>query len=223
LNDHRPRYLPLGDSAITVALGEGISRELSGEVAQLTRTLADSNIEGILDVVPSYAALAVHYDPRIAGYDEMISSLRRAVAAARASGSTDDSDTQRAQCVRIPVRYDGDDLADVGARTGLSRERIVELHAAREYRVYVIGFVPGFAYLGELDEALVLPRRATPRKRVPAGSVAIAEAQTAIYPFSSPGGWHLIGRTEMTMFDPSAAQPALLRVGDTVIFEPIDG
>ncbi|HYN80388.1 MAG TPA: 5-oxoprolinase subunit PxpB [Gemmatimonadaceae bacterium] len=217
-----PRYLELGDSAITVALGEGISRKLSREVADLTRALAASNIEGILDIVPAYASLTVYFDPRRVAFDELTTSLRSAVAHSRAGTSSVATDDTQGKTIRIPTRYDGEDLADVAARTGLSRDRIVELHSSREYRVYVIGFVPGFAYLGELDEALVLPRRATPRKRVPAGSVAIAEAQTGIYPFSTPGGWHLLGTTRVTMFDVAAPEPALLRVGDTVIFEPID-
>lgn len=222
MSDLWPRYLELGDSAITIALGEGISLKLSREVAELTQALAASNIEGILDIVPAYASLAVYFDPRRVAYDELTTTVRNAVADSRARISSVEADDNQGKTVRIPVRYDGEDLADVAAKTGLSRDRIVELHSSPEYRVYVIGFVPGFAYLGELDEALVLPRRATPRKRVPAGSVAIAEAQTGIYPFSTPGGWHLVGTTRTAMFDVAAPEPALLRVGDTVIFEPVD-
>jgi len=221
LSDVRPRYLALGDSAITVVLGEGISRELSREVTQVTRVVRNSNIGGVLDVVPSYASLAVYYDPCRLPYDQITTSLRAAIEEAQTRSSSVEIGNESRRTVRIPVRYDGEDLSDVVERTGLTRDRVVELHTAREYHVYVIGFVPGFAYLGELDDALVLPRRATPRKRVPAGSVAIAETQTGIYPFSTPGGWHLIGTTSVTMFDPSAAEPALLHVGDTVIFEPI--
>jgi KipI family sensor histidine kinase inhibitor len=215
------RYLPLGDSAITVILGEGISRELSTEVTRITRTLADSNLEGVLDVVPSYASLAVYYEPSRVRYDRIVADVREAIARGQKGKKGATTSNESEKTIRIPVRYDGDDLEDVAARTGLTRDVIVRLHSAREYHVYVIGFVPGFAYLGELDEALVLPRRATPRKRVPAGSVAIAEAQTGIYPFSTPGGWHLIGTTSMTMFDPSVDEPAVLRVGDIVIFEPV--
>lgn len=222
MSDLWPRYLELGDSAITVALGEGISRKLSREVADLARALAASNIEGLIDIVPAYASVTVYFDRRRVAYDDVAATLRSAVAQARSgSASAAAADTQ-GKTIRIPTRYDGEDLADVAVKTGLSRDRIVELHSSPEYRVYVIGFVPGFAYLGELDEALVLPRRATPRKRVPAGSVAIAEAQTGIYPFATPGGWHLIGTTQVAMFDVAAPGPALLRVGDTVIFEPID-
>lgn len=189
---------------------------------RLTRAVVDANIDGVLDVVPSYATLAAYYDPIRVQYDRLVSRLRSVFAEVRDGRTGCPADEEKRRTVRILVRYDGEDLADIAARTGLTHDRIVQLHAAREYHVYVIGFVPGFAYLGELDDALVLPRRATPRKRVPAGSVAIAEAQTGIYPFSTPGGWHIIGTTSTKMFDPSAVEPALLSVGDTVIFEPID-
>lgn len=222
MSDSKLRYLPLGDSAITVVVADGISRELSTDVTRLTRVVTNAGIAGVRDVVPSYASLAVYYDPCIAGYERISVDLRETIARAgeRNAGSSEESESRRT--FRIPVRYDGEDLTDVAARTGLTRDRVVELHSSREYHVYVIGFVPGFAYLGELDDALVLPRRASPRKHVPAGSVAIAEAQTGIYPFSTPGGWHLIGTTSMTMFDPTADEPALLRVGDSVIFEAVE-
>ena len=123
--------------------------------------------------------------------------------------------------LRLGAAAGGEDLAVVAERTGLTTGEVVGLHSEREYHVYVIGFVPGFAYLGELHPSLVLPRRSEPRKRVPAGSVAVAEAQTGVYPFSTPGGWHLIGRTEVKMFDPASTDPALLRVGDRVVFDPV--
>ncbi len=221
MSDAKLQYLPLGDSAITIVVGEGISRELSAEVTRLTRTITNAGIAGVRDVVPSYASFAVYYDPRSAGYERISLELRETIAQAGDRNAGSSTETESKRTIRIPVRYDGEDLMDVAARTGLSRDRVVQLHSSREYNVYVIGFVPGFAYLGEIDDALVLPRRSTPRKRVPAGSVAIAEAQTGIYPFSTPGGWHLIGTTSLPMFDPAADEPAVLRVGDSVIFEPV--
>jgi KipI family sensor histidine kinase inhibitor len=119
------------------------------------------------------------------------------------------------------VTYDGPDLSEVAQRTGMTPESVIDIHCSREYRVYMLGFAPGFAYLGDLDQRLALPRRESPRKRVSKGSVAIAEAQTAVYPSSTPGGWHLIGRTEVTMFDPTRDPPATLAVGDRVRFERI--
>jgi KipI family sensor histidine kinase inhibitor len=121
----------------------------------------------------------------------------------------------------IPVRYDGEDLDDVARRTNLSRDQVIEIHAGTTYRVFVIGFVPGWAYLGTLDSRLVLPRRESPRKRVPSGSVAIAEAQTGIYPAETPGGWHLKGTTDVRLFDHKREDPALFAVGDRVRFKPV--
>ncbi|HLB54334.1 MAG TPA: 5-oxoprolinase subunit PxpB, partial [Gemmatimonadales bacterium] len=124
--------------------------------------------------------------------------------------------------VLIPVRYDGPDLEEVSARTSLTREEVIRRHTAPEYLVYLLGFAPGFGYLGDLDPALILPRRSAPRTRVPAGSVAIAGAQTAVYPLETPGGWHLIGRTTLSLFDPRRDPPALLAPGDRVRFEALE-
>jgi inhibitor of KinA len=212
------RYVPLGDSAITVVLGEGISRPLSDEVLRVTDGLRSAAIGGVIEIVPAYASLGIFYDPLDLGLDELLKKVKPAVERAREAGVAAGSQPQRT--IRIPVRYDGDDLREVAERTGHTAAEVIALHAGREYYVYVIGFVPGFAYLGELDASLALPRRSAPRKRVPAGSVGIAEAQTGVYPFSTPGGWHLIGRTDVKMFDPRRAEPALLRVGDRVVFEP---
>ena len=221
MSDSTLQYLPLGDSAITIVVGEGISREVSAEVTRLARAVSSAGIAGVRDVVPSYASFAVYYDPRSASYERMSGNLRETIVQAGARNAGSSTETESKRTIRIPVRYDGEDLTDVAARTGLTRDRVVELHSSREYHVYVIGFDPGFAYLGEIDTALVLPRRSTPRQRVPAGSVAIAEAQTGVYPFSTPGGWHLIGTTSLRMFDPDADEPSLLRVGDSVVFEPV--
>jgi len=214
-----PRYAPLGDSAITVVLGNGISRELSRRVLTVAEDLSSATVDGLVEVVPAYASLAVFYDPRRVNYSALL--LQVSAIVERQRRQLGELPTGNARTIRIPVRYDGEDLRDVAEKTGYTPEEVVALHSARDYHVYVIGFVPGFAYLGELDPSLVLPRRSTPRKRVPPGSVAIAEAQTAVYPFSTPGGWHLIGTTDAQMFDPHADEPSLLRVGDTVRFDVI--
>lgn len=207
---------PLGDSAVTLTLGEGISEELSERVVREAQAIKGGEILGVTDVVPAYATVTVHYDPMRIGYADLRSRLLALV-------STGNPTAVRNGSIRshtIKVRYDGEDLADVAARTGMTKSDVIEVHSATEYRVFVIGFVPGFAYLGVLDPRLVLPRRGSPRKRVPAGSVAIAEAQTGIYPAETPGGWHLIGTTDVRMFDPSRAEPALFAVGDRVRFVP---
>ncbi len=214
-----PEMSPLGDGAIALKFGEGISEELSETVVSRARAVAGAGIIGVTDVVPSYATLTVFYDPAMIGYDDV---RRRLVSVL---GEHDHSQTapQAAQRTthHIQVVYDGEDLDEVASRTGLSREDVISLHSRAEYRVFVTGFVPGFAYLGMLDDRLVLPRRESPRKRVPPGSVAIAERQTGVYPSATPGGWHLIGTTAEIMFDAARNPPALLRVGDRVLFEPI--
>ena len=209
------RIAPLGDAAITLTLGDGISEELSDRVVAEARTIESSPINGVTDVVPAYSSVTVHYDPLRIGYADLRSRLL-GLASTRAEAPSREATAQH----EIPVSYTGEDLEDVAARTGLTTREVIEIHSTGLYRVFVIGFVPGFAYLGVLDPRLVLPRRESPRKRVPAGSIAIAEAQTGIYPSDTPGGWHLIGRTEVKMFDPSRSEPALFSVGDRVRFVP---
>jgi KipI family sensor histidine kinase inhibitor len=163
--------------------------------------------------VPAYTTLSVFYDAQRHDYGDVASTvstlMHDLVPDQRAAGRQ----------VVIPVTYDGPDLAEVARRTGLTEAEVVTRHSGRVYDVYLVGFAPGWAYLGELDPSLVLPRRPAPRPRVPAGSVAIANAQTGVYPFAIPGGWHLIGRTDTVMFDPTRPSPALLEVGDRVRFE----
>lgn len=210
------RISPLGDSAVTVTLGEGISEQLSEQVVAQARIIEESEILGVMDVVPAYATVTVFYDPLRVGYAD----LRSRLLALAPSGMPTAVGNRASRSHAIQVRYDGEDLADVAARVGLTIDDVIAIHSATEYRVFVIGFVPGFAYLGVLDSRLVIPRREAPRKRVPAGSVAIAEAQTGIYPSATPGGWHLVGTTDIRMFDPSRSEPALFAVGDRVRFVP---
>jgi KipI family sensor histidine kinase inhibitor len=209
----RPHIAPLGDSALTLTFGDEISVDLSERVEMEAALISVMRLPGVSDIVPSYSSIALHYDSRRISYDDLASRLAamRPVAAERAN-------TARRDPHLIPVRYDGEDIEEAAQRCGLTLRDVIDIHSSREYRVFVIGFVPGFAYLGPLDSRLVLPRRDSPRKRVPAGSVAIAEAQTGVYPSETPGGWHLIGRTEMKMFDPGREKPALLSVGDIVRF-----
>jgi KipI family sensor histidine kinase inhibitor len=209
------RAAPLGDSAITVTYGTERSAELLEKIHSSARFLAAANLPNVEDIVPAYLALTVFYDALHTSYGEM--SAQIIDACERAAGWRGRSGESRAH--RIPVRYDGPDLHEVAKATGLSVDQVIERHSSRSYNVDLLGFVPGFAYLGDIDPTLQLPRRAQPRPRVTAGSVAIAGAQTAVYPLDTPGGWHIIGRTDVTMFDPGRDPPALLRAGDTVLFE----
>jgi KipI family sensor histidine kinase inhibitor len=205
--------VPLGDAALLVRLGATIDREVAARVRRLATRIRRAGFAGVRDVTPAYASFAVYFDPRETTHD----------AIARAIASVPDTDADEALPSRhhdVPVRYDGIDLTDVAERTGMSEREVIERHTATTYTVYCLGFVPGFGYLGDLDPRLALPRRREPRPRVPAGSVAIAETQTAVYPLDTPGGWHLIGRTTMTMFDSRTDPPARLAAGDTVRFVP---
>jgi KipI family sensor histidine kinase inhibitor len=210
-----PNLSPLGDSCITLSLGEGISVELSERAVEHAAAVRQAGLAGVTDVVPSYATVTIFYDPRAILYADLRDRLLGVVAGLE-SPASEIVRTPRQH--RIPVTYDGPDLEEVARRTGLTAEEVIRIHSGAEYRVFVIGFVPGFAYLGPLDSRLIIPRRESPRTRVPAGSVAIAEGQTGIYPSATPGGWHLIGTTRTQMFDASRNPPALLAVGDIVTF-----
>ncbi|MDQ6769822.1 MAG: 5-oxoprolinase subunit PxpB [Gemmatimonadota bacterium] len=211
------RAQPLGDSAITIALGNQQSPELLERVHATAALLAHASLPEVQDIVPAYLAVAVFYDPLLASYEEMSRKLLDVCASATAS--TTDSGAIREHELR--VTYDGPDLEQVAVSAGLTVAEVIARHSRRTYTVDLLGFVPGFGYMSELDSSLHLPRRAQPRPRVPAGSVAIAGAQTAIYPLDTPGGWHLIGSTDAVLFDPLRDPPAVLRAGDKVRFLPI--
>jgi len=204
--------LPLSDSAILVPLGETIDPQVNRRVHALAALAAADPPTGVLEAVPSYAALTVHYDPLRTGHAEVAAWLQELLE------RTDAALARPARTVEVPVTYDGPDLDWVAGRCGLSPAAIARLHCERAYTVYMMGFTPGFAYLGTLDERLRTPRRETPRKRVRAGTVAVAGLQTGIYPVDSPGGWRLIGRTPLRPFDPRRDPPFLFAPGDTVRF-----
>lgn len=211
-------FSPLGDRGITIRLGDGISAELSDTVVEHARAVSDAAIRGVTDVVPSYSSFGVFYDPLAVSFADLSVRLESVLSDVLPGAAP----LSEGRLIRIPVVYNGEDLDDVRRRTRLTVSQIVDIHSSREYRVFVVGFVPGFAYLGPLDPRLMVPRRESPRKRVPAGSVAIAEAQTGVYPSETPGGWNIIGTTAEKMFDVTRDEPALLRVGDRVRFEPVE-
>jgi KipI family sensor histidine kinase inhibitor len=210
------RVLPLGEAGFTIRLGETATVEHAERAAALAEFIRRRKFAGVTEVVPAVAAVAVFYDPDSPAIVNARAQLEAFVA------ELGDRTPEASAFVthEIPTRYDGEDLDDVAARTGIARDEVVRRHSAREYRVLALGFLPGWAYLGPLDSALSLPRRATPRTRVPAGAVAIMGAQTGIYPRVSPGGWHLIGSTTTVMFDANRESPSLLRAGDRVRFVP---
>lgn len=211
-----PSAHPLGDSAVTIAFGAARSPKLLQRIHAAARALEAAAIPHVDDIVPAYLTLTVFYDGLRVSYSEIAKTLLDACERP-ISGANVNMPREHL----IPVYYDGPDLEAVAAATRMSASEVIARHTGRAYTVDLLGFVPGWAYLSELDPALRLPRRGDPRPRVPAGSVAIAAAQTGIYPLDTPGGWHIIGRTEAVMFDPARDQPALLRAGDSVRFERV--
>jgi len=220
----QPRFQPLGDRAVLVTLGDAMSEETHAHVRAACRRLSENPPPGVTEVVPAYTSVAVHYLPeRVGGaspfvYDRLVSALSDLLATVAAG--------ERAplRLVEIPVCYGGalgPDLEDVARQHDLSTDEVVSLHTAGEYLVYMLGFMPGFAYMGGLAAQLVTPRRSSPRTAVPAGTVGIGGNQTGVYSLVSPGGWNLIGRTPLRMFRPEHEQPTLLTAGDRVRFRRI--
>lgn len=212
------RIEAFGATALLITLAEQPDDALPLRIAQLAERLRAELGAALTDCVPGWTTLLLHYD--LLRID--LVQLQSRVQAALADWPGDSNAVSAGRLHEIPVWYAGEDLAEVAQLCGLSTSQVIDLHAGCDYRVGAIGFAPGFAYLGELDQRLALPRRATPRTYVPAGSLAIAERQTAVYPQASPGGWHLLGLTAQRLFDPHLEPPCPLAVGDLVRFLPID-
>lgn len=212
-----PRLREAGDAALLLELDEVIDPAVNARAIAAAAAMRERSISGVRDVVATYRSVAVYFDPLLVDLPALQAELTRAadISASASSGRR----------LEVPVVYGGDygpDLADVAAFAGLRPHQVVGRHAGTEYRVYMLGFLPGFAYMGTVPREIAMPRRTTPRLRVEGGSVGIAGAQTAIYPRPSPGGWQIIGRTGMQVFDPGAAPPALFAPGDRVRFVPVD-
>jgi len=212
------RFRSAGDRALIVEFGDRVDRASSEQVLRLDTAVHSDPPIGIVETVPTFRSLAVYFDPLQTTRIE----LRQAIRALLDRG---DARPREARFWRVPVCYEGDfapDLVEVARLTGLAASEVVALHAGTRYHVYMLGFLPGFPYMGDLPAPLALPRRADPRLRVPAGSISIATTLTAIYPYESPGGWHLIGATPIRMFDPERPEPALFAPGDAIAFYAID-
>ena len=210
-----PDTSPLGDSAITVQFGTSKSAELLQRIQTTASHLRSAHLPHVEDVVPAYLAITVFYDSLATTYEEMKNVLIDAIDTPFAEESSGSPAREHV----IPVRYDGPDLLVVAEHCHMTVDEVVGVHSATTYTVDILGFVPGFAYMSEVDKRIQLPRRSAPRTRVPAGSVAIAGAHTGVYPLDTPGGWHILGSTTTRMFDASRDQPALLAAGDVVRFE----
>lgn len=216
-----PRVVPAGDSAILIELGSEVDPEISSMVFALTDLIKDAGLNSDLEVLPTYRSVLVYYDPLVCSYAEMFDAVNGAVEGLVEPISVNSS----LKIVEIPVVYGGDDGPDlhfVADHAGITEDAVIELHSGTDYRVYMLGFSPGFPYLGGLDERIAAPRLKTPRVLVPAGSVGIAESQTGVYPNAGPGGWRIIGRTSVTLFDVNSSTPSLITPATKVRFIPVD-
>ncbi|HMX12697.1 MAG TPA: 5-oxoprolinase subunit PxpB [Thauera aminoaromatica] len=216
------RILDAGDAALTIEFGSIIDPALLAEVnaldAAVLRRKQAGELPGVIETMPTFRSLTVFFDPLVTDRDAVLAALQPLIAAAEHGSTTD------GRHWRLPVCYEGEaapDLAEVAGAIGIGEDEVVALHSGAEYLVYMIGFLPGFPFMGDLPAPLRLPRRAQPRVRVPAGSVAIATGLTAIYPWESPGGWHLLGRCPVPLFDARRTSPSLLAAGDRVRFVPV--
>lgn len=213
------RMLKAGDRALVVEFGDSIDEGINRRVHALTRALDTRHLAGIDDLVPTYRSVLIYYDPRVLEREEL---ERHLMALADHTGR---DEPLPSRVVEIPTCYGGDcgpDLPFVAEHTKLSVDEVIRIHAGTDYLVYMMGFTAGFPYLGGLSPRIAAPRLETPRTRVPAGSVGIAQQQTGIYPSDSPGGWRIIGRTPVRLFDPHREPPVVIEAGDYVRFVPID-
>jgi inhibitor of KinA len=216
----RARLSPLGDHALVVTFGDEVDPATNLEVRNFEHRVFEMTPEGWIESVPAFTTVTLLYDPLRTSYERLASALEPLL-----DEPPMESEASEHRTIDIPVHYGGEfgpDLGFVAAHNGLDEKDVVDIHSATEYLVYMIGFAPGFPYLGGMSPRIAAPRRDAPRSSIPAGSVCIAGRQTGVYPFESPGGWQLIGRTPLRMFRPEDERPSLLEAGDRVRFKPIE-
>jgi KipI family sensor histidine kinase inhibitor len=212
------KFLYAGDSSIVVEFGNEISKDINKNLRNLTDILDNFNYDFIKEIVPTYRSIIIHYDSLKISFKELKNKI------IEAGNTKNNSIEKEPNIVEIPVLYGGEvgpDLEEVAKHNNLSVEEVIKIHSSEEYLIYMLGFTPGFPYLGGMDEKIATPRLEKPRLKIQAGSVGIAGSQTGIYPMESPGGWQLIGRTPLDIFDPQSEDPFLLNAGDYIRFIPI--
>lgn len=215
----KAKYLISGDSAINMEFGNEISQDINRKIRAVTILIEKRQIRGINELVPTYRSLMVHYNPLLIGYEKLVNILKEI------EENTKNIDLPWPQVIEIPVLYGGDygpDIENVANHNGLTVHELIKIHTSVEYLIYMLGFTPGFPYLGGMDKRIATPRLKSPRTKIPAGSVGIAGEQTGIYPLQSPGGWQLIGITPLELFNPGRENPILLKSGDYIVFKDID-
>ena len=213
------KILTAGDASLLVEFGKEINPEINRKIAATVQLMREQHIEGVVDVIPSFCALLINYDPRVIGYEEIKSRIKDLLRIEIKAGA------ERKKIFEIPVCYGGEfgpDIATIAEHAGLTEQEVIDIHSSRDYLIYMLGFLPGFCYLGGLDERIFTPRLASPRIKIDAGSVGIGGSQTGIYPLDSPGGWQLMGKTPVKTYDPDREVPILVEAGDYIRFVPID-
>lgn len=213
------RILTAGDSSLLIEFGKEICPETNRKISATVQLMREQHIEGVVDVIPAFCSLLINYDPRVISYKEIRKRMQALLKVDAKAGE------QRKRVFEIPVCYGGEygpDIANIAEHAGLSEEEVIRIHSSRDYLIYMLGFLPGFTYLGGLDERIHTPRLANPRLKINAGSVGIAGSQTGIYPLDSPGGWQLMGMTPVKTYDPNREVPILVEAGDYIRFVPVD-
>ena len=213
------RILTAGDSSLLIEFGKEISPEINQKISATVQMMREQHIEGVVDTIPAFCSLLINYDPRVVSYEDLKERMQNLVKLDAKTGET------KKKVFEIPVCYGGEygpDIASIAKHAGLTEEEVIQIHSSRDYLIYMLGFLPGFCYLGGLDERIHTPRLANPRIKINAGSVGIGGSQTGIYPLDSPGGWQLMGMTPVKTYDPDREVPILVEAGDYIRFVPID-
>jgi KipI family sensor histidine kinase inhibitor len=212
------KYVSASDSSILMEFGDEIKPEINREIQAMVHLLEKEVIAGVIEYIPSYTKLMITYDPLTIDYQNLVAKLKEL------EDRIDTISISPTKIIEIPVLYGGEygpDLETVANYNNLSDEEVIKIHSSRDYLIYMLGFTPGFPYLGGMSKKIATPRLKNPREKVPAGSIGIADRQTGIYPISSPGGWQIIGRTPIKLFDPQREVPFLLEIGSYLRFIPI--
>ena len=213
------KIVAAGDSSLLIEFGSEINEEINRKITTIVQLMRDQQIEGVVDMIPAFCSLLINYDPRIVSYEKMRKRMQALVRMDLKGGAG------RKRVFEIPVCYGGQygpDMETIAGHAGLSEEEVIRIHSSRDYLIYMLGFLPGFCYLGGLDERIHTPRLANPRVKISAGSVGIGGSQTGIYPLDSPGGWQLMGMTPVRTYDPERERPILLEAGDYIRFIPVE-
>ena len=212
------KILTAGDSSLLIEFGNEISPKINEKIAATVKLMREQHIEGVVDIIPAFCSLLINYDPRVIGFEELQTRMK-ALLKMDIKG-----EARQKRVFEIPVCYGGEygpDMENIAKNAGLTEEEVIQIHSSRDYLIYMLGFLPGFTYLGGLDERIHTPRLSSPRLKISAGSVGIGGSQTGIYPLDSPGGWQLMGMTPVKTYDPEREVPILVEAGDYIRFVPV--